>query len=191
MHIVKLSKLEMPQDIIDQMQPFKDNDEAVRDYGIVHGTQMCRELLDSGVVPGLHFYTLNRDVATVQILKNLGLWSERPRRSLPWKTSANHNRCREDVRPIFWSSRPQSYIHRTNDWDEFPNGRWGHSASASFGEMDDYYLFSLKERRSKADLLKMWCEELTCKEDVWNVFACYLSGEKNKQGVLVIMQPHI
>lgn len=27
------------------------------------------------------------------------------------------------VRPIFWSNRPQSYISRTKDWDSFPNGR--------------------------------------------------------------------
>jgi methylenetetrahydrofolate reductase (NADPH) len=186
MTIVRISKLRMPTDLIDALQPFKDNDEAVRQYGIVHCTEMCRQLLDSSLVNGLHFYTLNREVATVQILRNLGLWAEHPRRSLPWKTSANHLRCREDVRPIFWSSRPQSYIYRTSDWDEFPNGRWGHSASAAFGEIGGYYLFSqLKSKVPKAELLQMWGEQLTSEQDVWDVFACYIAGEPNKNNVKV------
>lgn len=31
----------------------------------------------------------------------------------------------EDVRPINWSNRPKSYLSRTEEWDDFPNGRWG------------------------------------------------------------------
>jgi len=185
MNIVRISKLRMPTDLIATMQPFKDNDEEVRRFGIAHCTEMCRKILDSGLTQGLHFYTLNRDVATVEILRNLGMWAEHPRRSLPWKTSANHMRCREDVRPIFWSTRPQSYIYRTSDWDEFPNGRWGNSASASFSVIDDYYLFYLKSKAPKADLLKMWGKELTCEKDVWNVFLCYISGDLNEAGVRV------
>lgn len=46
------------------------------------------------------------------------------RRPLPWAVSAHPKRKVEDVRPIFWASRPKSYIYRTQDWDEFPNGRW-------------------------------------------------------------------
>jgi len=32
-------------------------------------------------------------------------------------------RKEETVRPIFWSNRPRSYLQRTSNWDEFPNGR--------------------------------------------------------------------
>jgi hypothetical protein len=124
-HIVKLSKLQVPQNIIDAIEPIKDNDEAVRNFGIDFSVKMCRELLNSGTVFGIHFYTLNREIATIAILKTIGLWLEDPLRPLPWKTTANHKRCNEDVRPIFWSERPQSYVNRTSDWEEFPNGRWG------------------------------------------------------------------
>ena len=173
----------MPQEIIDSINPIKDNDEAIRNYGIEHATQICRELLSSGVVPGLHFYTLNREVSTIQILKRLGMWNTDVQRPLPWrKTTANHARCKEDVRPIFWSSRPQSYVFRTSDWDEFPNGRWGNSASAAFGEMKDYYLFYLKSRAQRDELLKMWLPELETEEDVWHVFTSYISGQPNKCG---------
>lgn len=164
--LVKLSKLEVPQKIKDVIEPIKDNDAAIRNYGIELAVSLCRELLDSGLVPGLHFYTLNREVATMEVLKQLGMWTEDPRwemeaggvfrgglgvklqppglvtsssslqlipcffplpftrRPLPWAVSAHPKRREEYVRPIFWASRPKSYIYRTQDWDEFPNGRW-------------------------------------------------------------------
>lgn len=175
----------MPQEIIDTITPIKENDEAIRKYGIDQSVEMCRILLNSGIVPGLHFYTLNREVATKEVLKQLGLWQQTICRSLPWKQTANHNRCEEQVRPIFWRCRPNSYVHRTSDWEEFPNGRWGDSRAASFNDIKTYHLFYLKSRSSKSELLKMWGEELTCEEDVWSVFVCYLTGELNKNGVKV------
>lgn len=182
---MKLSRLEVPQDIINAIEPIKDNDEAVRNFGIDYAVKMCRTLLNSGVVTGIHFYTLNREIATIEILKSIGLWREDPQRPLPWKTTANHKRCKEDVRPIFWSVRPQSYVHRTSDWDEYPNGRWGNSSSAAFGELNDYYLFYLKSRAPKEELMKMWGHDLTCEQDVWDVFTNYITGEANKNGVKV------
>ncbi len=113
------------------------------------------------------------------------MWCEEPRRSLPWKMTANHNRANESVRPIFWRARPKSYVYRTSDWEEFPNGRWGNSSSAAFGELRDYYLFYLKTRTAKDKLLDMWGEELTCEQDVWDVFFHYITGSENKKGVKV------
>lgn len=61
------------------IEPIKDNDAAIRNYGIHQAVEMCRVLLNSGKVPGLHFYTLNREVATIEVLRQLGLWTEDPR----------------------------------------------------------------------------------------------------------------
>ncbi|XP_034358929.1 methylenetetrahydrofolate reductase (NADPH) isoform X1 [Arvicanthis niloticus] len=187
--LVKLSKLEVPQKIKDVIEPIKDNDAAIRNYGIELAVSLCRELLDSGLVPGLHFYTLNREVATMEVLKQLGMWTEDPRRPLPWAVSAHPKRREEDVRPIFWASRPKSYIYRTQGWDEFPNGRWGNSSSPAFGELKDYYLFYLKSKSPREELLKMWGEELTSEESVFEVFEHYLSGEPNRYGYRVTCLP--
>ena len=93
------------------------------------------------------------------------------------------------MRPIFWTQRPKSYIHRTRHWDEFPNGRWGKSDSPAFGELKDYYLFYLASQSPKVELLKMWGEELKCEQDVWDVFGNYIGQKLNKAGVKVERTP--
>ncbi|XP_066942782.1 methylenetetrahydrofolate reductase (NADPH) [Macrobrachium rosenbergii] len=188
-HIVKLSKLDVPSEIMDVVAPLKDNDEAIRNYGIHQMVTLIKDLFDADMAPGIHFYTLNREVATTAILKQLGLWAQSPRRPLPWRTAANYKRSGEDVRPIFWASRPKAYIYRTQHWDEFPNGRWGSSESPAFGELKDYYLFYLKSKSSKEQVLSMWGETLESERDVWDVFHAYVSGSCNKTGKKVTKIP--
>ncbi|XP_066915581.1 methylenetetrahydrofolate reductase (NADPH)-like [Clytia hemisphaerica] len=188
--LVKLSKLEVPQEIMDVLEPMKNDDEAIRKYGVKQATEMCRELLQSDDVPGLHFYTLNREVATIEILRNVGLWKKyQIHRPLPWKHSAHTKRIKEDVRPIFWAIRPKSYVHRTSSWDEFPNGRWGNSSAPSFAELTDHHLFFLRSPKGKESRNKMWGNELESLQDVYHVFQCYLSGQKNKWGNKVTALP--
>lgn len=102
-----------------------------------------------------------------------------------WKLLVNKKRICEDVRLIFWAFRFKSYLYRIFDWDEFFNGRWGNLLFFFFGELEDYYLFYLRSRSKKDDLLKMWGEELRCVEDVFEVFKCYILGEDNRYGVKV------
>lgn len=61
----------------------------------------------------------------------------------------------------------------------------GNSSSPAFGELKDYYLFYLKSKSPKEELLKMWGQELTSEESVFEVFAHYLSGEPNQNGYKV------
>ena len=153
---------------------------------------MIRGIIDGGFQGGFHFYTLNREVATTDILKQIGLWNvQRIHRPFPWKLVSNcpKRRLCEDVRPIFWSLRPKSYIHRTQDWDEFPNGRWGSSQSPAFGNLTDYHLFYLKTSHQKEELLQSWGQELECEQDVFDVFRAFIGGTENKNGHLVTHLP--
>ena len=98
------------------------------------------------------------------------------RRVLPWKPSTMANRSKEAVRPINWSNRPNSYVMRTDDWDEFPNGRWGDSTSPAFGELSDvshFYSFTLG---SDDDRRAMLGHCPLTESDVYEVFARYVEG---------------
>jgi methylenetetrahydrofolate reductase (NADPH) len=79
----------------------------------------------------------------LNVLKCLGIGdSDVSRRNLPFRGSrCNLTGMVEDVRPINWANRPKSYIARTNQWDEYPNGRWGDSRSPAFGELSNSHFF--------------------------------------------------
>uniref|UniRef100_A0A914W6R0 methylenetetrahydrofolate reductase (NADPH) n=1 Tax=Plectus sambesii TaxID=2011161 RepID=A0A914W6R0_9BILA len=189
--IAELSKLTIPDWLLNALEPIKQNDEAVRNYGIHLATQLCRNLLNKKTAPSVHIYTMNRESACREILQNLGLWQQTSIRALPWVPHGGHHpiRCREDVRPIFWAARPKSYIYRTKDWDEFPNGRLGNISSPAFGDLKDYYLFYLKGQTTKEDQLKMYGHELQSIEDVQKVFVNFLTQQENENGVKVTKLP--
>ena len=62
----------IPEAFAAKLDELGDDADAVREYGIEYATAQSRELLDRGA-PGLHFYTLNKSKAVLQILGNLGL----------------------------------------------------------------------------------------------------------------------
>ncbi|MDQ3158079.1 MAG: methylenetetrahydrofolate reductase [NAD(P)H] [Actinomycetota bacterium] len=68
--MAELSGAELPREVLDQIEPIKDDKVAVRAKGIELATQLCRDLLAAGA-PGLHFITLNRSKATREIFENL------------------------------------------------------------------------------------------------------------------------
>jgi methylenetetrahydrofolate reductase (NADPH) len=120
-------------------------------------------------------YTMNLAQATRMVLNELGLTpsSDTPRKqALPWRQSLGLNRRDEDVRPIFWKNRNKSYVVRTQDWDEFPNGRWGDSRSPAFGELDAY---GIGLKGSNEQNVKLWGTP-TSLRDISSLFVRYLQG---------------
>jgi methylenetetrahydrofolate reductase (NADPH) len=73
--ITKFTQLcgaKIPPALRTQLDALGTDDDAAMKFGIEYATRQCAELLRAGA-PGLHFYTLNKAPATVQVLKNLGL----------------------------------------------------------------------------------------------------------------------
>lgn len=176
----KMCCLELPAEILSAVEPIKHDDAAIKEFGVQYATKLCKELLEGGA-PGLHFYTLNREVVTERILANLGFGTlpnlAESSRVLPWKKPPTDKRQKEDVRPIFWANRHKTYLARTAQWDDFPNGRWGDSRSPAFGELTEYHLFLHQKTLKPADCRKLWGEEIHEPRDAGKAFVRFLNGE--------------
>lgn len=66
----QMSGASIPQEILNQMNTYQDNPDKVYQIGMDYAIQQCRDLLVMGA-PGLHFYTLNKSRATVEIFETL------------------------------------------------------------------------------------------------------------------------
>lgn len=74
--MTKFCKTRVPASLTEAMSNVDKTDRAAfQQFGIEFGTQLCKELLDSGEVSVLHFYTLNLEKVVYGILDQLG-WSQ-------------------------------------------------------------------------------------------------------------------
>jgi methylenetetrahydrofolate reductase (NADPH) len=62
----------VPEWVVDRLHARGDDSAAVRTEGIAIAAELARDLLDAGA-PGLHFFTLNRSTATLEVFDNLAL----------------------------------------------------------------------------------------------------------------------
>lgn len=63
---------EVPEEIVQRLSAAGPEPADIRAEGIAVAAELCQELLDGGA-PGLHFYTLNRSKATLEIFAKLNV----------------------------------------------------------------------------------------------------------------------
>lgn len=68
---VTMCGAKIPQPLLLKLEAVEEDADAVYQTGVEYATQQCRDLIDCGEVEGIHFYTLNRSRATVDICKAL------------------------------------------------------------------------------------------------------------------------
>ena len=66
----KMCGASLSDSLLAKFDGVQEDPEKVREIGINHAIDQCRDLLRSGA-PGIHFYTLNRSKATLAILEHL------------------------------------------------------------------------------------------------------------------------
>ncbi len=70
MRFSKGSGADVPRWIAKHLEAYREDEAALREFGIEVVTRLCADLLAEGV-PGLHFYTLNRWGAVTRICESL------------------------------------------------------------------------------------------------------------------------
>jgi methylenetetrahydrofolate reductase (NADPH) len=70
--MAQMSGTSIPADLAALLHAAADDPAEVRRIGVERATELCRALLDAGA-PGLHFYTMYRSAATLEVCANLGL----------------------------------------------------------------------------------------------------------------------
>ncbi|KAL3621505.1 Methylenetetrahydrofolate reductase 1 [Castilleja foliolosa] len=139
----------IPDEIMAALDPIKENEDAVRAYGIHLGTEMCKKIMakpwaDRGV----------------QNLKVLAV--ETDSKCFPGK-----GKCSSNI-----LSRPKSYIARTLGWDQYPQGRWGDSHNASYGPLSDYHSCGSRDKKLREE----WAVPLNKVEDIYENFMKFCLG---------------
>ncbi|GEL17187.1 methylenetetrahydrofolate reductase [Pseudonocardia asaccharolytica DSM 44247 = NBRC 16224] len=72
----ELSGAPLPPELVERLERYADDPVAFRAAGLDATAELCGKLLAEGV-DGLHFYTLNRSSATVELVRRLGLVEHR------------------------------------------------------------------------------------------------------------------
>lgn len=58
----------VPESVIERLSPIQDDPKKIYQEGVALAVKQCKELLAGGA-PGIHFYTLNKSHATMEIFK--------------------------------------------------------------------------------------------------------------------------
>lgn len=70
--MTKFCHTRVPKALAEKMESIKDDDKAVKAFGIEFGIEICKKLLEGGTLV-LHFYTLNLEKVVYGILDGLGI----------------------------------------------------------------------------------------------------------------------
>ena len=69
-----MSGTPLPAAVLSRLEAVADDAVAIREVGVQIATELSMRLLAEGA-PGLHFYTMNRSLATLKVYENLGVGS--------------------------------------------------------------------------------------------------------------------
>lgn len=82
--VISFNNNQVPQKIWDDLETIKDDDAAVKEYGIQLSIEFINKFIEAGI-KGVHFYTFNLERSTRIILERMGLVPQQAAvKPLPW-----------------------------------------------------------------------------------------------------------
>lgn len=162
--MVSFNKIHVPEEIQSNIDKYKKKETELKEYGIIMIEDIIRQCLFYEI-PGIHFYTLNLEKSVRRIITDCDLVNN-SRRLLPWRRLPSMDRENEEIRPIFWANRPQSYINKTIE-DEKNTGKWAISNSTALDKFES----------QNFDNYKPWMIELDSISTVNSIFVSFIDGK--------------
>ncbi|KAG0235052.1 hypothetical protein BGW41_000944 [Actinomortierella wolfii] len=201
--ITNLAKIHVPAALFEALEPIKNDDQKVKDYGVDLAARMITQLKDAGI-QGFHICTLNLERSVRLILEKVGFVPKTRTHHKHGQPIDNTNPSTiknvdesdatisaahlaafshdgvqhpgvdtQALKPVIWKPAPDDITGRSETWDDFPNGRWGDARSPAFGDLDGYGI-SLKVEPRRA--LELWGRP-TKTEDITKLFVNFIEGK--------------
>ena len=82
--IIDLCKLSVPKKMIDEIEVIKHDEEKIKEFGIRTTIEMCNKLIENGI-KNFHFYTMNLEKSTTEVINRMNIKMKGTGKDLPWK----------------------------------------------------------------------------------------------------------
>jgi methylenetetrahydrofolate reductase (NADPH) len=105
--LVSLCQVNVPSHISEALETIKEDDQAVKDYGIYLMTNLCQRLINKGLL-GFHFFTLNLERSVRIILEELAFANKFRLYDDPVNSNENSS----------WQSPSKLVSAKNRNWDE-------------------------------------------------------------------------
>ncbi|KAI8874056.1 methylenetetrahydrofolate reduct [Ramicandelaber brevisporus] len=167
-----LCKVNVPTELLDALEPVKNDDRAVKDIGANYVADLIRYWTSIDKIEArpsaIHFGTLNLEAMTKRILVNELGWVKQPHQqsSQQLQQSIQPQQLSQQLLPPGMEQRDMA------TYDDFPNGRWGDPRSPAYGELDGYGI-SLKVPPTEA--VRLWGSPVDVKQ-ISTLFKSFLQG---------------
>ncbi|KAI0997512.1 Methylenetetrahydrofolate reductase 2 [Podosphaera aphanis] len=191
MRTIKLTHVQMPPEIIAQLEAVRGDDEQVKNVGVDIISEMVKKIKSTltpvSMPQGFHFYTLNLEKAVTFILQRTALIPQRINELGSHNTSTDQLKFQSshtDATPA--QSLAQNPIYPSADHhamnssqkivevtsDKFPKGRWGDPRSPAYGEIDRY---GVSLHVSNIEAIRLWGYPTSIR-DITTLFKRHIKG---------------
>jgi methylenetetrahydrofolate reductase (NADPH) len=107
----RLMHTRIPDYILNALEPIKDDDAAVREVGTNLIADLCRKILEHGILQ-LHFYTMNLEKATFMILEKMEITTAMNLKNpLPWRQVRDYRTRKLISVPRLWTQTRECAAH--------------------------------------------------------------------------------